>query len=470
MSLQLQRLFGVWRKTAVRKTSRTGAGRRLRIEQLEDRLTPSTSVTIDPGSSLTSSNLTSPEGTAISLGSTVENANGTVTYSWSVFKDGSSTAYAVGSDASFSFTPNDNGTYVVTLSATDADNTNSASVTLNVTNVAPTATLSDSSTVAVRNQTISFTLGATDPSSVDTAAGFTYQINWGDGSPVQTVTGGSGVVVTHAFATEGTDNVTVTATDKDGGVSTAVSQSVTIQAVALENDPLNPGQLVLAVGGTAKNDNIVLVPNGNSGAIKVLMQGRSQGIFSGEQRIEVFAGDGNDNVQLAGSIKLDAWLDGGNGNDRLHGAKGNDVLLGGAGRDWLDGGQGNDVLVGGDGNDFLLGQSGNDILIGGAGADVLNGGPGDDLMVGAATAFDNDPTSLLKLRDLWTADGSAAVRVAAIKASDTPLSSTGSNGSPGTVIDDGVRDLLMGASGTNWYITDSSLDRILGNVKTSIVN
>jgi Ca2+-binding RTX toxin-like protein len=465
MSLQLQRLFGVWRKTAVRKTSRTGAGRRLSIEQLEDRLTPSTGVTIDAGS------LTGPEGTAVTLNSTVDNPNGNVSYDWSVFKDGDSTAYAVGSDASFTFTPNDNGSYAVKLTITDGDGSMSAAdVTLDITNVAPTATLSADSSLAVRNQTISFTLGATDPSTVDTTAGFTYQINWGDGSPVQTVTGGSSVVVTHAFATEGTDNVTVTATDKDGGVSTSVSQSVTIQAVALENDPLHPGQLVLAVGGTAKNDNIVLVPNGNSGAIKVLIQGRSQGIFSGEQRIEVFAGDGNDNVQLAGSIKMDAWLDGGNGNDRLHGAKGNDVLLGGAGRDWLDGGQGNDVLVGGDGNDFLLGQSGDDILIGGAGADVLNGGPGDDLMVGAATAYDNDPTSLLKLRDLWTVGGSAADRVADIKASDTPLSSTGSNGSPGTVIDDGVRDLLMGASGTNWYITDSSLDRILGNVKTSIVN
>jgi hypothetical protein len=38
------------------------------------------------------------------------------------------------------------------------------------------------------------------------------------------------------------------------------------------------------------------------------------------------------------------------------------------------------------------------------------------------------------------------------------------------VVDDHARDMLMGASGTNWYVTDSSLDRILGNVKTSFVN
>lgn len=457
LSMNLRRWLGLNRQLPIRKSSRTGPSRRLGIEQLEDRVTPSTGVTIDAGS------LTGPEGTAVSVSSTVEAANGTVSYSWSVFKDGGSTAFATGSADTFSFTPDDNGSYVVKLDITDGDGALSAApVTIDITNVAPTATLSGP-TFGVRSQPLTFTLGANDVSSVDQAADFTYEIDWdGNGTFDETVVGKVGTQVTHAFTTEATNNVIVRATDKDGGVSDTVSQSVTIKAVALIDDPMNPGHMLLAIGGTAKNDFILLNPGfGKNGGIRVTMGGKLQGIFTGAERIEVFCGDGNDFVQIAGSISVDAWLDGGNGNDRLNSAKGNDVLMGGSGRDWLNAGQGNDMLLGGDDNDFLLGQFGNDILIGGAGADTLNGGPGDDLMVGAATSFDNDQDLLIQLRDLWNSGGTTADRVKAVR-DGMQLSSN--------VVDDHVRDLLMGASGTNWYVTDSSLDRILGNVKTSFVN
>ena len=444
MSSYLQRLFGLRPQTAVRKSSRTGPTGKLGVEHLEDRVTPSTTVTITPSSA------TGPEGTAVTLTASAD-FSGTAHYTWSVVKD--NVAYNVGTppdSSTFTFTPNDNGQYVVTVTVADSVNSITASATLDITNVPPTASVSADLTTAVRSQTINFTLGATDPSTVDTAAGFTYQINWGDGSPVETVTGGSGVVVTHAFATEGTDNVTVTAMDKDKGVSTPVSVSVTIKAVALENDLLNPGQMVLAVGGTAKNDTIVLNPGGGKkGGINVLIGGKSQGSFTGAGRIEVFGGDGNDNLQVAGAIRIPAWLDGGKGNDRLKGGNGADVLLGGDGNDFLDGGQGNDVMIGGAGSDHLI------------------GGPGDDLMIGASTKFDTDQLSLNNIVQIWTGPGSTADHVAAIRASKTPLTSTGTTP---TIIDDAARDFLNGASGVNWFITDSSLDRITGNVKVDFVN
>src|SRR5262249_28632789 len=164
-------------------------------------------------------------------------------------------------------------------------------------------------TLGVRGQTLSFTLGATDPSTVDTAAGFTFNIDWnGDGTVDQTVTGPSGTVVTHTFTDESTNTVKLTATDKDGGVSAPVSQTVTIKAVALEDDPLNPGHKLLAVGGTTGNDNIVLNP---SRGVKVMINGVSQGSFVGASRIEVFGQAGDDNIQVAGGIRIPAWLDGG---------------------------------------------------------------------------------------------------------------------------------------------------------------
>src|SRR5205823_859079 len=110
--------------------------------------------------------------------------------------------YATGTTANFTFTPNDNGSYVATVTVTDSGSTVTATDTFTIVNVPPTATVSGPS-LGVRGQTLSFTLGATDPSSVDQAAGFTFQINWGDGSASQTVTGPSGSVVTHTFAAEG---------------------------------------------------------------------------------------------------------------------------------------------------------------------------------------------------------------------------------------------------------------------------
>ena len=68
-------------------------------------------------------------------------------------------------------------------------------------------------------------------------------------------------------------------------------------------------------------------------------------------------------------------------NDRIFGTAGDDILHGGAGDDVLIGGAGNDILYGGAGNDILVGDTGNDILDGGAGADILTGGAGNDIFV-----------------------------------------------------------------------------------------
>jgi hypothetical protein len=69
---------------------------------------------------------------------------------------------------------------------------------------------------------LTFTLSASDPSSADQAAGFTFAIDWGDGSPVQvagpTPGNGAGTAVGHIFPAAGSVTPHVQATDKDGGV------------------------------------------------------------------------------------------------------------------------------------------------------------------------------------------------------------------------------------------------------------
>src|SRR5262249_27917431 len=152
--------------------------------------------------------------------------------------------------------------------------------------------------------------------------------------------------------------------DDDGGVKTQTA-TVTIVAVALQDDPCNPGKTALVAGGTTGNDTIAFDPVGNGGDIQVTINGVSQGVYHPTGRIIAFGQAGNDNIQVAGSIGNPAWLYGDAGNDQLQGGAGFNVLLGGDGDDVLTGGSGRNLLIGGNGSDRLIGNGGDDILIGG---------------------------------------------------------------------------------------------------------
>src|SRR5205807_5886550 len=111
-------------------------------------------------------------GTAIALASAVTDPSPTdttagFTYAWSVTKNGNPYASATSKD--FTLTPDDNGTYVVTLSATDKDGgVGTATQTITGTNVAPTASLAGPSD-GVPGQPRTFSLLASDPSVMDRA-------------------------------------------------------------------------------------------------------------------------------------------------------------------------------------------------------------------------------------------------------------------------------------------------------------
>jgi hypothetical protein len=131
---------------------------------------------VAPTASILGDPLESPEGTTILLASQVVDPGtaDTFTYAWSVTRDGQ--AYASGNEANFAFTPNDNGSYLVSLTVTDDDGGVSIPVEeqIVVTNVSPTATITDNQSITYgETVTVGFS-DAFDPSSVDTAAGFHY--------------------------------------------------------------------------------------------------------------------------------------------------------------------------------------------------------------------------------------------------------------------------------------------------------
>ena len=171
------------------------------------------------------------EGTEINLTADVSDPDpgDTFTYAWSVTKNGA--AYDVGesitTEATFTFTPDDDATYAVTLTVTDDDGQGTASETIVVGNVAPTLAVSGD-TAADEGSVFTLNLSSTDPGD-DTIT--QWVIDWGDGQ-VETVTGNP-PSVQHTYA-DGPDvyAITATATDEDGSyIASAMAEAGDLDGV-----------------------------------------------------------------------------------------------------------------------------------------------------------------------------------------------------------------------------------------------
>jgi Ca2+-binding RTX toxin-like protein len=108
------------------------------------------------------------------------------------------------------------------------------------------------------------------------------------------------------------------------------------------------------------------------------------------------------------------------------------------------GGQGNNILVG-NGNNFLLGGSGRDILISGGGNSTLQASAGEAVMIGAHYLLDTNIAALNALMAIWSAPLPYAVRVNNL----IPLLSGKVFGQPGvtTLISGGGLDFLIKDAG-----------------------
>jgi PKD repeat protein len=209
-----------------------------------------------------------PEGTPISLGTSISGtvAGDTFTYSWQVLQENAD--YATGTGATWQFAPDDDGTYQVSVVATDQNGVTAQSTrTFVADQVAPHATLTpprggDAGVPAA------FTASATDPSSVDTQAGFTYAWDFGDGN---TATGAS---VQHSFSKPGTYRIALTATDEDGMVGSA---SAVVTVVRLPTAVFIAPRFVYE--GTTTAHLTFASPSGGSGAYAYSYDFNNDGTF-----------------------------------------------------------------------------------------------------------------------------------------------------------------------------------------------
>jgi hypothetical protein len=316
----------------------------------------------------------------------------------------------------------------------------------------------------VRGQARTFTFSATSPSPSEQAGGFTYTIDWGDGSAEQIVqrTPGNdtGVSVSHVFTESGSYSVTVFAADQDGHGSAPANQSIDITPWAVETqaDPLHPNKTmqVLVVGGSSGADSIFISrgPHGRGIAVDITEKTLHQHlhhVFSGRiDRIVVYGQDGNDYIQVSQNIKLTSELFAGNGNN---------VLIGGGG---------DNILVGGAGNNVLIGGRGRNLMIGGRGKDTLVGYGHDDILIGGWTDYDANEIALRAVMAEWESRADYKTRVGHILGT----LAGGHNGkyhlNATTVHDSGNADVLIGGNGRDWFFAGTE-DKIKHRRRNEIV-
>ncbi len=142
-----------------------------------------------------------------------------------------------GSTGLFTWIPTaaQSGLVPITVRVDDQDGasaTTSFQVTVN--NAVPTAALSGPA-AAIENQHVTFALSATDPDPTTQAAGFIYDVTFGDGTSTQvarTSGNATGVAVTHLYATPGAYTISVTATNVNDVTSAVATGTVSVAAVA----------------------------------------------------------------------------------------------------------------------------------------------------------------------------------------------------------------------------------------------
>ena len=138
------------------------------------------------------------------------------------------------------------------------------------------------------------------------------------------------------------------------------------------------------------------------------------------------------------------------------------------------------------------GGSSRDILIGGAGADRVKGNSDEDILIAGYTAYDTvagpapgqlrdqvNLAALAAIQAAWAGPGTAAARVADIRAGTGALAGTGfhltATGPDATVQnDDGAADTLTGGQSADWFFVQlapsSTADTITDKDDSEFVN
>ena len=163
------------------------------------------------------------EGTSIQVtGSATDPAgtSDTVSLAWEVYRDGGVSPFATGSGGNFSFTPDDDGSYRIVLTASDEDGGSaSAEQTVSSSNLAPTPQIASIGSPRVEGTSIQLAGGATDPAGANDAIGLIWEVF--KGSDATPLASGTGADFSFTPGDDGSYRIVLTVSDEDGGSASA---------------------------------------------------------------------------------------------------------------------------------------------------------------------------------------------------------------------------------------------------------
>ncbi len=370
----------------------------------------------------------------------------------------------------FTWTPDDSSAIPVSIDIIVTDDgtpnlTDTETIQVTVNNVAPTAAIAGTTDI-YRGETVTYTLTATDPSPIDQAGLFTFEIDWdGNGTVDETVANVlSGSTVQRTFVSVIANDVQVRATDKDGATGSFGQTPITVSPHVLRDD--GGGNIDLIWGGTPGFDAVFVI--GSGPALSLFVQFEN---LVAVNRLDLIGSGVTGRIILHGYDSIDVLVGQfANGNVvEIHGGDGDDVVVGGSLSDELYGDDGDDLILGGtqaiDGDDQLFGGAGRDTLFGNIGADTLDGGAGEDLLVSDQLNFTGSTAfAVIAISDEWMSARPYAERVTNILG----ITFSGTNGNeilnPGVnILDDGAQDSLIGGLGAlDWFFYDFDQD-LLGD-------
>src|SRR5262249_28475660 len=145
---------------------------------------------------------------------------------------------------------------------------------------------------------------------------------------------------------EGVFSVHFVLANRDTGEVLTADRQVNVSRYLLVPDASQPGKSILLVGGSAGADVISIEKSRVADTITVNLDERDTGVerlvfeFPFVSRVEIFGGNGDDQISIAPVLEIPAHIEGGAGTDKLSGGRSGDTLLGGFGDDTLSGGDG----------------------------------------------------------------------------------------------------------------------------------
>jgi len=144
------------------------------------------------------------------------------------------------------------------------------------------------------------------------------------------------------------------------------------------------GSSLYIVGGSSSNDQVQISSAGSSNTgstglrVSANLNRVSWNKTYSPTTVYIVGFNGNDNVQVGGSLTIPMVISFGNGNNNLHLGNGNETVTLGAGNDDVQAGNGSNTITGGKGHYNVQLGNGNDTIFLGGGNDNVQAGNGND--------------------------------------------------------------------------------------------